>query len=306
MKRQPLGKILIEMGAIDELQLSAALAYQRKWGMPLGRALIENRLCSPAQLMEALARQIGLPFIDLDKETLSPKQAELLPIKVAEQYRVVPLRLEGERQEVLVIAIAAPAPLASLDAVRSVARKRRVVAHLASDEAIIRAIGRMYRGWIQAEHPEPEQTPVRDAPQYFPETQYDLDTPFDLELNSGDEVKTDPRPVLLYGWTEQAGSTLSALLLSQSMTSAAVGAEAVVGCNATDIVIAPLPAIEELLAAQKKVPGRVLVISKSPHSDMSRARTTGAWGMLSPPLDGRQLAATVQRCRSAHDFLWTT
>lgn len=306
MKRQPLGKILIEMGAIDELQLNAALAYQRKWGMPLGRALIENRLCSAAQLMEALARQIGLPFIDLDKETLSSKQAALLPIKVAEQYRVVPLRVEGDRQEVLVIAIAAPAPLASLDAVRSVARKRRVVAHLASDEAIIRAIGRVYRGWIQAEHAEPEPTPVRDAPQYFPETQYDLDTPFDLELNSSDEEKTDPRPVLLYGWTEHAGSTLGALLLSQSMTSTAVSADAVVGCHSTDVVIAPLPALEELLAAQRKVPGRVLVVSKTPQSDISRARKAGAWGMLSPPLEARHLAATVQRCRGARDFLWTT
>src|SRR5260370_162427 len=189
MKKERLGKILLEMGSIDELQLQAALAYQRQWGMPLRRALIENRLCSGNQVMQALAKQIGLPFIDVDSRE--------------------------------------------------------------------------------------EQTP-------------------------------EPGPVLLYGWTDQAGSTLGALLLSQSMTSTAVGAAAVLSCSPTDVVIAPLAAIEELLASKKKIPGRVLVVSKTPSSEMGRARKTGAWGMLSPPIDARRLAATIQRCREAPGFLWAT
>src|SRR5262249_21562036 len=251
MKKERLGKILLEMGSIDELQLQAALAYQRQWGMPLGRALIENRLCSVNQVMQALAKQIGLPFIDLDKEALGPKQVSLLPLKVAEQYRVVPLRAEGARQEVLLVAFAAPAPLASIDAVQSVSGKRRVVAHLAADEAIVRAIGRIYRGWTQAAQAEPE--PVREPAHYYRADE------FDLEPDSGEERKQEPSPVLLYGWTDQAGSTLGALLLSQNMTCTAVGAAAVLGCSPGDVVIAPLAAIEELLSSHKKGPGRVLV-----------------------------------------------
>lgn len=300
MKKERLGKILLEMGSIDELQLQAALAYQRQWGMPLGRALIENRLCSVNQVMQALAKQIGLPFIDLDKEPLGAKHASLLPLKVAEQYRVVPLRTEGARQEALVIAIAAPAPLASVDAVQSVSGKRRVLAHLAADEAIVRAIGRIYRGWSQSERAATEPTTAREAAQYYRASE------FDLEVDSREEPQHESGPVLLYGWTDQAGSTLGALLLSQSLTSTAVGAAAVLSCGPTDVVIAPLGAIEELLASKTTIPGRVLVVSKAPGSDIGRARKSGAWGMLSPPIDARRLAATVQRCREATSFLWAT
>ena len=61
----------------------------------------------------------------------------------AEQHRVVPLRWGGAGDE-LVVAIAAPADLQSLDAVRGMARHARVVPLLAADEAIARAIVRLY------------------------------------------------------------------------------------------------------------------------------------------------------------------
>ncbi len=86
MKRPRLGNILLESGIIDELQLQAALAYQRQWGMPLGRALVEKRLCTAEQVLRALAKQSGLPAIDLDKESLGAQQCGLLTLKVAEQY----------------------------------------------------------------------------------------------------------------------------------------------------------------------------------------------------------------------------
>src|SRR5215831_13771561 len=156
MKRPRLGSILVQSGVIDELQLKSAMAYQRQWGMPLARALVEKHLCTLEQVMEALAKQTGHPVIDLDKETLGPKQAHLLTLKVAEQYRVVPLRVEGRRDEALVVAMAAPAPLASIDAVQSVSGKKRVIVYLAADEAIRRAIGRIYRGWT---HPPTSAPP---------------------------------------------------------------------------------------------------------------------------------------------------
>jgi len=43
-------------------------------------------------------------------------------------------------------AIEAPASLVALDAVRSVTGKQRIIAHIAADNAIERALGRLYRG----------------------------------------------------------------------------------------------------------------------------------------------------------------
>ena len=120
MKKQRLGDILLARGAVDTLQLQSALA-----------------------------EQTGLAAVDLEEQTLEPRLARLVPLKVAEAHRVVPLRLEGPREAVLVVAIAAPATLDSLDVVKSVSGKR-VVARLAPDPAIRRAIGRLYRGEVHA------------------------------------------------------------------------------------------------------------------------------------------------------------
>ncbi len=124
---KPLGEILLGMGAIDSLKLKSALAFQRQWGTPLGRALVENNLCSREQVLVGLARQAGMSVIDLS--TVQPSAAALASID-------------------------------ALDAVRSVSGKSRVVAHLAHDEAIERAIAKHFQGVSSAE-PASEGTAAR-------------------------------------------------------------------------------------------------------------------------------------------------
>jgi type IV pilus assembly protein PilB len=153
--KKRLGEILLEMGAVDELQLQSALAYQRKWGVPLGQVVVDLRFCSVEQVLGALAQQTGVAAVALDAEPLELGLAKLLPRRLAEQHRVVPLKLEGPRDTVLVVAIAAPASMHALDAVRSVTRKLRVVPRLATDAAISRAISRLY----------PEDTGVQRRPE---------------------------------------------------------------------------------------------------------------------------------------------
>ncbi|ABF87845.1 GspE N-terminal domain protein [Myxococcus xanthus DK 1622] len=147
MKKR-LGDILLERGVVDALQLHSALAYQRKWGVPLGQVVVDQRFSTTQQVLEALAFQAGMQTVDLDVQPPDASLTWLIPERVAEAHRVVPLKLEGQggRDSVLVVAIAAPASLASLDAVKSVSGKPRVVAKLASDASIRRAIGQLYRG----------------------------------------------------------------------------------------------------------------------------------------------------------------
>ncbi|GHG88382.1 general secretion pathway protein GspE [Comamonas sp. JC664] len=145
MKKR-LGDILLERGVVDALQLHSALAYQRKWGVPLGQVVVDQRFSTAQQVLEALAFQAGMQTVDLEAQQPDASLRWLIPERVAETHRVVPLKLEGTRDSVLVVAIAAPASLASLDAVKSVSGKPRIVAKLATDAAIHRAIGRIYRG----------------------------------------------------------------------------------------------------------------------------------------------------------------
>ena len=162
MKKR-LGEILRERGVVDGMQLQSALAYQRKWGVPLGRGVVDLRFCSDGDVLEALALQAGVPALDLDAELLDPALGGLVPRKLAEAHRVVPLKVDGPRDMVLEVAIAAPANLQSLDAVRSVTRKARVVPRLATDAAISRALERLYPAAVEApRRPEPILLPEAD------------------------------------------------------------------------------------------------------------------------------------------------
>jgi type IV pilus assembly protein PilB len=172
--KQRLGDILLAQGALDTLQLQAALAYQRTWGVPLGQVVVDQRFCTAGQVLQALATQTGLPAVDLDGLALAPALARLVPLKVAEAHRVVPLRVEGPRDTVLVVAIAAPASLTSLDAVKSVSGKGRVTPHLATDAAIQRAIRRLYHS-----EQAPAQASALSEAVSLPEA--DADMPFEVE-----------------------------------------------------------------------------------------------------------------------------
>jgi hypothetical protein len=145
-KAKKLGEILVELGYLTPQRLDAVLMHQRQWGVSLGRAAVAKNFCTEAQVLEALSKQLNFPVIDLDVQELDPVLAGVLPQKDAEKHHAVPIKLSGGRGEVLVIAMAAPATVASQDAVLSLTKKARLQVFLATDEAVHRAIGRVYRG----------------------------------------------------------------------------------------------------------------------------------------------------------------
>jgi Type II secretion system (T2SS), protein E, N-terminal domain len=145
-KAPKLGEILIQLGYLTPARLDAVLMHQRQWGVSLGRAAVAKNFCTEAQVLEGLSRQLKLPGVALDNEELDPELAKLLPQKDAEKLHTVPIRVTGARAEVLVVAMAAPANPATQDAVLALTKKARLQIFLSTDEALHRAIGRLYRG----------------------------------------------------------------------------------------------------------------------------------------------------------------
>ena len=64
-KSKQLGQILIELGYITPEQLDVALEEHRKTPKSLGRVLIDLGMIKEADLVRALAEQVGLEFVDL-------------------------------------------------------------------------------------------------------------------------------------------------------------------------------------------------------------------------------------------------
>ncbi|HEX8697911.1 MAG TPA: ATPase [Myxococcaceae bacterium] len=144
MKKQRLGELLEKAGLVDEIQLRVALGVHFMWGVPLGQVVVDKGFCTAQQVLEVFARQLNLPAVDLDAQPMDESLVDVLPVETAEACRVVPLRLEGPRGSVLVVAAAAPARPTEMDEVARVSGKARVSVLLATDGAISRAIDRLY------------------------------------------------------------------------------------------------------------------------------------------------------------------
>ena len=92
--RHPLGRILVEQGAIDEAQLETALVHRSR-GLKLGSWLVHEGVITRRQLAAAVAEQSGVPWENVDTLSIDPQLIEQLPAELALHYAVLPLREEG-------------------------------------------------------------------------------------------------------------------------------------------------------------------------------------------------------------------
>lgn len=113
-----LGTMLLEEGLISRDQLDQAVTVQSESGMPLGRVLVDEGLIEEGELVKALARQIGLEYVDLSEITIDPAAAALVPDYLAERYSAVPLGFDDAGK--LIVAMADPANVLAIDDMRAV------------------------------------------------------------------------------------------------------------------------------------------------------------------------------------------
>jgi type IV pilus assembly protein PilB len=116
-KSKQLGQILIELGYITQEQLDVAVEEHRQTPKSLGRVLIDLGMIKEADLVRALAEQVGLEFVDLTEHPVDPTATVLLPEALARRYRALPI---GERDGKLLVAMSDPANVYALDDIRTI------------------------------------------------------------------------------------------------------------------------------------------------------------------------------------------
>ena len=134
MSRLRIGEMLVQLGRLDSAQLQAALAHQRQWGGRIGGAIVQLGFLREPVLLETLGRQLGVPFVEIGDREIPPKVLALVPRKLAQARRVLPLELSAEgRRAALVVALGDPADLGVIDELAFVTGLR-VKPALASEE----------------------------------------------------------------------------------------------------------------------------------------------------------------------------
>ena len=135
-----LGDLLIAAGAIDQAQLSEALALQKQTGQRLGDVLIDNRIITERQLIDALQLQLGVDFIDLTAVSIPVELAKLVPRAIAKKYCVVPVKLVKDE---LFVAMSDPLNFVAQEEIKSASHKQ-VVPMIATRRATEQAIATLY------------------------------------------------------------------------------------------------------------------------------------------------------------------
>ncbi|MFN8035977.1 MAG: ATPase, T2SS/T4P/T4SS family [Acidimicrobiia bacterium] len=112
-----LGALLRAEGLITQAQLDAAVHEQSRCGKPLGRLLIEQGAITETDLVRTLARQVGLEFVDLTDYQVDPSAVALIPESLARRYQALPINWEDGR---LVVAMADPSNVFAVDDIRAI------------------------------------------------------------------------------------------------------------------------------------------------------------------------------------------
>jgi type IV pilus assembly protein PilB len=140
-KTKQLGQILIEEGLITPEDLQRALHLRGQKNQLLGKILVDLGMVKESDLVAALAKQVGLQFVDLGDVLVDATAASLIPEQVARRYRALPIGFEENK---LVVAMADPANLFALDDIRTITGRevKPVVATAGDIESAIRKYSR--------------------------------------------------------------------------------------------------------------------------------------------------------------------
>ncbi len=136
-----LGDILIDDGLLTHDQLADATAERTRLGRSLGRTLVDLGMVTEAQLVAALAAQIGMQFVDLGDYPVDGSAVASFPAAVARRYTALGIGYEDGR---VVVAMADPANILALDDIRSLTG-RDVKPVIGTRGDILAAINRFHR-----------------------------------------------------------------------------------------------------------------------------------------------------------------
>jgi type IV pilus assembly protein PilB len=136
-----IGDILLEQGFIDRVQLDEALEGQtQQRDRKLGEIMVDMGYATYKMIGIALAIQYNVPFMDLGSQTIDAQLRDLVPVKVASRWQIMPVNLQ---QGVLTIAMADPTDQSIQEEVRKLTGLT-VISVVSTPQDIARTITRFY------------------------------------------------------------------------------------------------------------------------------------------------------------------
>jgi type IV pilus assembly protein PilB len=171
--RERIGDMLVASGLVSAPQLEEALAAQRRTGARLGKQLVQLGYVSELQLAQTLSNQLAIPWVSLDRIEFSRELLARIPAELAERHTLMPVYVRSVRGQgdTLYVAMEDPTDESTLREV-SAAAALPVRAMIAAPGDIRRAIDRHYFVEVGPPITSTPSTGLRDALERAAESAY--------------------------------------------------------------------------------------------------------------------------------------
>jgi MSHA biogenesis protein MshE len=137
-----LGDLLVHEHIISNEQLMQALNSQKSTGRKLGDTLIDLGHIGERQLLEFLAQQLNVPFLDISQRRIPNEVALLLPEVHARRLRALIIEDQGDS---VLLGMSDPADLSGLDQLEQMLAPKKLKLAVVMESQLYDAFDGLYR-----------------------------------------------------------------------------------------------------------------------------------------------------------------
>lgn len=148
IKKNHLGKLLVENKLITPDQLDLAIAEQNATGGKLGQILINLGFVSDEQVLELLSTQLDIPYVDIKNVTLRESDVHHLPEIYARRFRAIVL---SHDQAGYLVGMVDPQDILASDELSHILKLPIRIA-LVKEDDLLTVIDMMYRRTSEITH----------------------------------------------------------------------------------------------------------------------------------------------------------
>ncbi|MFW6140083.1 MAG: type IV-A pilus assembly ATPase PilB [Acidobacteriota bacterium] len=135
-----LGELLLKEKLLNSEQLKSVEDYQKQNDVAMGSAIISLGLVSEEEMAQALSRQLGYPYINLDQFEVYPDVINLIPMEISQKYLIMPIH---RIRSFLTLAMVDPTDLDVIEDIRF-RTGLSIQPVIASESGIVNAIEKYY------------------------------------------------------------------------------------------------------------------------------------------------------------------
>ncbi|MBL7150155.1 MAG: Flp pilus assembly complex ATPase component TadA [Candidatus Pacebacteria bacterium] len=140
---------LLDAGLVTKDQFEKALKKAEKTNQKVGDVLVSDGLIAQEELIKLEAYILGIPFVNLEKEKISPEVLKFIPEPIARSHNIVAFRKKGTNLEV---AMLDPEDLRTVEFIKKTANLK-ILPRLTTSDSIKNVLSQ-YQKTLEAEFGE--------------------------------------------------------------------------------------------------------------------------------------------------------